>query len=495
MGSDRSNRIGEFQFGRVLTWSTLAALLLAVLVVPFPFYGDQAMFNVYARMMSEGATLYLDIWDLKQPGIYFFYLVGGLWTSFDEIGIHIFEAIYWLVNAVMIARVLRAHLLHRWVAGLFPIFAPGLYFAVADIQDLTQVEALISPLLFWIVWLLLPRHSPSAGKPLTAGVLAGIIGVFKLIALLIPAVVLLTSIVLTLREGRGVALGARRLGWFVLGAFLPLGMLGLWILYQGTGEIVWFTWVELPPQVLNLAPRQLMTLVRGGGGFALGFAVPIVLALASLTRRPRGGDQLVTMLVFAIAACGMYLLLQYWWGYTFFVLVVPFSVLALTGIDHLVGSGVNHRRLWVLGAVFLALPALGSAAIRAVDFGSLLSGSSLSQYRMVFDHYANAQDDARVSPIGSGGDIYVLGTPTIFHILEADQSIPVTGWAPEILTEKLWRQVADDLAKPGTEAVFIADWASDTAARLAPWFEAEVGESYVEQVRSHGGRWLVPRAP
>ena len=57
----------------------LAAVILVGLIhLPYPFDGDQALFTTGASKIYRGATLYRDFWDLKQPGIFGFYLLGGV---------------------------------------------------------------------------------------------------------------------------------------------------------------------------------------------------------------------------------------------------------------------------------------------------------------------------------------------------------------------------------------------------------------------------------
>src|SRR5215212_5376856 len=71
------------------------------------FNGDQALFTVYAAEINQGALLYRDVWDIKQPGIFIFYLVGGRLFGFNESGIHLFELIYWLVFSVVVQSTLK----------------------------------------------------------------------------------------------------------------------------------------------------------------------------------------------------------------------------------------------------------------------------------------------------------------------------------------------------------------------------------------------------
>ena len=95
-----------------------AVVLAAGLCLALPFWGDQALFTVYARQIAQGAVLYRDIFDVKQPGIFLFYLLGGSLFGYTEIGIHLFELLYWLAFSAFAMVALRPYFrvagLHRW---------------------------------------------------------------------------------------------------------------------------------------------------------------------------------------------------------------------------------------------------------------------------------------------------------------------------------------------------------------------------------------------
>ena len=60
---------------------------LAVLHIPYPFGQDQATFTWGGKALTEGAVLYRDFWDMKQPGIYWWYEASGRLFGFDSFGI------------------------------------------------------------------------------------------------------------------------------------------------------------------------------------------------------------------------------------------------------------------------------------------------------------------------------------------------------------------------------------------------------------------------
>src|SRR4249919_2061776 len=81
--------------------------LLGILAAPLPFTGDQALFASGARQLARGGVLYRDFWDVKQPGIYLWYLGGGALFGYSEVALHLVEVAYQLAFAVVLIVTLR----------------------------------------------------------------------------------------------------------------------------------------------------------------------------------------------------------------------------------------------------------------------------------------------------------------------------------------------------------------------------------------------------
>ena len=82
--------------------------------LPQPFTGDQALFTIRASEMSDGKILYRDLWVPKQPGIFYFYFVGGMLFGFNEIGVHTFELLYMTALSIVLILALKGYFKHRW---------------------------------------------------------------------------------------------------------------------------------------------------------------------------------------------------------------------------------------------------------------------------------------------------------------------------------------------------------------------------------------------
>ena len=52
-------------------------VVLGLVTVFLPYTGDQALFARAAREIGRGAVYYRDFWDIKQPGIYWWFVGAG----------------------------------------------------------------------------------------------------------------------------------------------------------------------------------------------------------------------------------------------------------------------------------------------------------------------------------------------------------------------------------------------------------------------------------
>ena len=130
------------------SWPNVVAIGLVVLTgclcLAMPFWGDEALFTVYGRQIAHGAVLYRDVFDVKQPGIFLFYAIGGSVFGFTEVGIHAFELLYWLGFSAFALVGLRRYFLSNWGPPLVVVFTIVVYYSYGGLIDLTQVEILVA---------------------------------------------------------------------------------------------------------------------------------------------------------------------------------------------------------------------------------------------------------------------------------------------------------------------------------------------------------------
>ena len=103
----------------------LSALLLIVAVgllnLYLPFVSDQIATMMGARTLSDGGTLYIDFWDNKMPGLYWFYWVAGELFGYTERGIHTLDLIWMTAFTVVLAWALRPYFIHPWLSAVAPL--------------------------------------------------------------------------------------------------------------------------------------------------------------------------------------------------------------------------------------------------------------------------------------------------------------------------------------------------------------------------------------
>jgi hypothetical protein len=145
---------------RQLRWPALLALGCAAVIAGYrllvalrPSLGDAALFFYFGRRMNEGATLYVDIWDLKPPVIF---LVNAVAARFGDpfMAIAFVETITLLAGAALLARALYSiGAWHPSIAAALIFYALLVSFnSVAEGANYTEIYvipfATLSVLLF-----------------------------------------------------------------------------------------------------------------------------------------------------------------------------------------------------------------------------------------------------------------------------------------------------------------------------------------------------------
>src|SRR4051812_3485729 len=126
---------------------TVASYILPLVVVavlagihlPYPFAGDQALFLLGAAALDRGEVLYVDFWDIKQPGIYLFFWLAGHLFGFSEVGVHLLELSWQGVFTIVLIATLRSYYEIPWLSSLVPLATISPYYCFAAGHLLTQL--------------------------------------------------------------------------------------------------------------------------------------------------------------------------------------------------------------------------------------------------------------------------------------------------------------------------------------------------------------------
>jgi Dolichyl-phosphate-mannose-protein mannosyltransferase len=342
--------------------------------LPLPFYGDQALFAVYGRQIAHGAVLYRDIFDVKQPGIFWFYAAGGTLFGYTEVGIHLLELLYWLAFSIFCVRALRPYFDAPWAPALVPIATVAVYYMYASILDLTQIEILVAfPIL--LAWWLVDRSRPDEAGAVRRFAAAGCAAAF-IVLLKYPYVLIAFAMI-----GSALFRRWRRAPWadvrrsmigFAVGLMVPIALTTSYFAVHGQLGRIWWAYFELAPRAQLGHGRPLSYFVVGVRHFLLGHGPILILASLGVVRtvRQRVGatvDLAVAMLVWC-AAGAVTFFFQGWAEYKWALFTVPVGMLAVVGVEGL------FTTTWTVRAWRRPRAVAIGAAIAALSYGVAAQG-------------------------------------------------------------------------------------------------------------------------
>jgi hypothetical protein len=494
--------------------SLIAIILIGLIHLPFPFTGDQALFTIGALKISQGAILYRDFWDLKQPGLYGFYLLAGTLFGFDEVGIHGFELLYMVVFSLVLMKSLRDYYTNSSMASLVPLLTVGIYYGVSGQWHLTQLEALVGFPMFLCLWFASGSRYPEGRQALRfflSGVMGGIVLLFKVVFLPILAAFWLTAVIEATVGKRQPFLSTltRICVPVVVGTVVPLlAVLGYFASSNTVGLLYW-TWFEYPAQLMRDPPYS-NSVVPGLrwliSQFAPSMALALIGAYLSLTKR---GDRLLTvnLVLWTVLGVGVILLQRVSrWEYHYFLLFAPLGILSVKALDILweqmkaLGPAVSSWRGCLagsLGLVLLFSPILVSLAKKGLDLAR--SGFALTKEQRLHYQlsYSNAYADVRAEvsflsePGSLPGDIYVFGDPTYYLLSGRGQAIALNGWGPELWLPSQSKRLTEQLTQACPSYIF--NGMGNLISERSPETAHFIDENYRAVRASSRGVWYALR--
>ncbi len=508
----------------VLVW--LAVLVLGLLHLPYPLGGDQALFLHYAQGMADGQALYVDLWDNKQPGIFWFYQAAGALLGHSAVGVHALELMWLLLTGWVLHRALASSgLTPSWRSGL-PALCIGLLYWCARPSSMAQVEVLVALPLSLCLWAAQRLSTQAAGGwrwQLLGGAAAGVVGTFKLVLMPVPLALWMVAMCLRWRlasrpHGRALAgevalalLGVVAIATAVAGHFVIKGQ---WEIFA------WTQWAYPRQALLELPPKPLANLWAGASWWLLTFApaLPMLVLGWRATRRARApwpqphapGLRPVVALALAWLGTGAAVIVMQkwsWWGYHFMLLVVPMGVLMACAMNALWATGAHAARLWGW-ACLLAVAVTGSPGmlrtVRATTAAlAAPTGEGAAAYRAAVDPVSAVrwQQAAflRQAP-WRGGQAYVFGHPQ--WLLDGDQrqALPVHGWSWEVMLASQWAALPGELERRKPTHLYVDEAYAELMAQRSPALTDTIKRLYraLPPVAGEGirpGQWHRLREP
>jgi hypothetical protein len=499
-------------------YSLLVLVIVAVLGLinlPMPFHGDQAFFTVGVREMMKGAVLYRDYWDIKQPGIFYFYYLAALLFGTSEVGIHLFELLYLLALSVLLLLTLRPWFHSSLALALVPLLTVGAYYCVTSRWHLTQVEGLVAFPLYLCIYFSTKAAQTTHRRNLfwgLSGVMGAIAFLFKSLFLLILLPIwasALLYLVLHQRE-RWVRSVLVAIATIIAGVALPIGLTVVYFAIQDALPILYETFFVYPPRILEeVAKTNFEQLTKGLIWFGSRFALLILLAIPAMyftLIKPAQSLLFLGLIFWSVVGLAVILIQrQSWWQYHYLLLVPPLGILAAKTIDLYIYDFCQHkglfqsrrnRRVLVSGLIFLSLPIVASIALK----GSILTKHYFalsSDYRLQFqDAISQSQystilkDTAFLSqPDQSPGDIYVLGDPLYYYLSGRNQATVLGGWSAEFLLPEQWQQIIAELDQTAPPYIFIGSKHLQITQERSPATLNFINQRYTVLKSSDAGTW------
>lgn len=359
-------------FKRPGFWVVVAvAAILATLHLPYPFTEDQATFTWGAQAMSEGARYYRDFWDVKQPGIYWWYELAGRLFGFDTFGIRWMDLLW----AVVVAPIVWAATRRRGeLAGvLAACLSFGAFYAKTGPLHLSQLEWLIGGPLAIILWCL---GGEAAAKPgdgrvewryAWVGVMVTVVATFKLMVVLVPVSMLLVAL--------GHSRWSQRQSWHqilrakavptVVGAAASSLLVVAWLALDGTlYAALWAAFVYPPQALREYVHGPLFRLEWSFHWFRRGniWLAPWAIWAVWMGIRHARRLELICIAWGLSALLVISMQLLSYWEYHFDLLFMPLGVLAALGFCDVLQRLTQHGRPVMLRLAVVAAMLVSVAA-------------------------------------------------------------------------------------------------------------------------------------
>jgi uncharacterized MnhB-related membrane protein len=455
-------------------------VILGLARVPGVFTGDQALNMLMGKVIASGGVPYVDLWDLKHPGIFLFFAAGGSLFGFTEVGLHLFELIWMLLLAVIVRLVAADVLESRIAASLAPALTVGFYYVAADAVHMTQTEALVGlPLLGTLVAATIAVR-PGVERPrswvFVSGLCAGAVIVFKAPYVLLVAVFWLLALV-ELRRTTGETLLAGTRRWALpaaVGLLFPVASCILYLASMGAlDEAMWTFTVHPREAAAETTIVDLQLLFDSTASFVRIFGVLLALAaIGTWVRLRRGWD--VHSAAF-VAWLGVGLVLCWaqvigWYTYHYFLVLVPMGMLATVGGEAVWRAmGATSGRLGrvtaaaiLIAATLATVPSIVDAGGSVIDVAEArpLPFDANSARRFQAAHDPGYGEDLDMSSFlrrpGHPGSVYVFGNPLTYVLAERPPAISVlaTWFHP---TEAIWDRMVRELQAAVPAYVLIED--------------------------------------
>jgi hypothetical protein len=425
MSETSSIRAAAGGWGGALAVAAVAGLL-AMLHLPYPLHEDQALFMYVAREMADGVRMYREFWDMKQPGIYWWYVATGSIFGFDAIGLRWMDLCWSVAVALMLWAALRGR--GALVAVLAPCLGFISFYARTTQGHLSQVEWLVAGPIAVVLWCLAEEDAQGpriAWRHVLAGAMVAVVALFKSMAALLPLSMLAVAFAVAAWKHRDGwrALLARRLLPGLAGCALVLLPVAAWMQMNGTlGQAIWTALVYPPQAVREYQHSPLSQLFWAFRWFLVGAGVLVPWALWAVYNGLRHGLRLELLCTAWMVSAMVIIAMQVlsYWEYHFDLLFVPVGLLAALGfadvLERIAARGrPGYRRAAVAVLALSVVAAMGLPLARKAQ--RVVSAMPFTPERQ---HAFNASIDDRYATFAASAE-------AVKHLARPEDRIVVWG--------------------------------------------------------------------
>ena len=490
--------------------------LIAALSLRDGFSGDQALFLIYSKAINNGAILYRDVWDIKQPAIIFFYLIGGKLFGFTEIGIHLLETIYWLGFNLILIVGLKKYFTKPLFAVLTPLFTIGIYYSVSGSIHLTQVEGLVCFPLFLSLWFCQKFLENPDKKSLLflSGLCGGIVLTFKLLFIFILfafwfCLLIFCYFLFTKPNVKQLTL---LIGLIFLGSLIPIVPVILYFAQNDAlGDLFYTTFVYPYDAVSTITKMENRSQVlRNGLEWFLKSYFPVIaltlifllLNIKSLFDGWRDKEKYVLrrenflftgLFIWTFAGFVVILIQRLsWWEYHYSLLMVPLGILAAKCIEKFyedISQSVKLRRktraylLLTLMVTLLFVPTARrlfnkirqSSHVEPVKIGDRqfgVTGDAAADYKSI------SADVAFLSKENQPAAIFVVSNPLYYYLSDSTPVFASNGAMSDMFTDYEWQRLDREMTEKPPKYIFLETRFLPMLRAANPAFIETVNENY-----------------
>lgn len=475
------------------------------------------MFLVYSKAINNGAILYKDVWDIKQPGIFVFYLVAGNLFGFTEIGIHLLEIIYWLVFSLLLIFGLRSYFTNPLFAALTPLFTIGVYYSVSGSVHLTQAESLAGFPLFASLWFCRKFLERPDKKSLLffSGLFGGIVLTFKLmfIAILFAfwfCLFVYCYFLFSKKEAKRVPVS---FGLIFLGLLTPTAPVIFYFASNDALGDLWYTTFVYPfnaaATVTEMEDRN-QVLINGLVWFFKSYfpVISLTLILLFLNIKSlfnawlphkekfvlRRENFLFSGLFIWILSGFAVILVQRlsWWEYHYSLLMIPLGILAVKCVEKLIKeikTGVRSSRqtraylLLTVMVTLLFIPTERRLANKIRQFSRNeqikignrqfeVTGDASADYKSI------SADTEFLTKENPKAAIFVVSNPLYYYLSDSPPVFASNGAMSDMFTDFEWERLNREMSEKLPEYIFIETRLIQPIGKRNPSFINTLNKNY-----------------